>query len=658
MASRALVRVGRTLLTVTALLVPFAVRAQVTAGPLITVHADSTLGSVSPLIFGSGYDRTTDPLASADPDTGFTMPATIDQIKDAGVALIRFPAADVANNFQWQGSVGPQTRRSAQTSGVPRDPAPLGSTFGPDEFGDLLNKTGAVGQLVVNFGTASAADAANFVAYMAHPIGSALVNGVDWASRRAANHHPLPYKIAYVDVGSGFGDATAPAERNYWMQGGPASINAACASDKIACLYAFGGATRFEKQAAVQLADWRDAASLSTGEPHQSLYARYAPVAAGSETVWIDGTPWRGLSDLEQAPADAKVYKINYQTGAVSFGDSTHGAIPPKGSRVSFSYTSGPHEGFVDYYRAIKATNPTVKVCAALSEESFIRIMGAQHPYDCIEQRPLAAKNVAGSGADAFFLGTAGQTMVSGEELRRTQQLVKKYAGANAAKIELLLADGDQAGAPPASWAHFGRTQGAAIIYALGIREWVLGGVSVAVRNSLTGYAFGPPPATEPGQQYAFAASDHALIAGPAPSSVVMPVALALKLLRQHTGGELLATAVTANPNVGSNQGAPVDALAVYGTRDAQGNIDIIVVNVDAARDIQATVQLGTMPLGPSMTVTTLASSDLKDENSPAKSTRVALAEHTVNVGAGDFQVSFPRHSVTAIRLSAPAPHG
>jgi len=409
----------------------------------VVSSANASAAASSALIYSASFRHSADFLAGVDPEFGFARPSAIIKIRQAGISLIRYPASDLANTFHWQRSVGPQNRRGLQAGGMAGAPAPQESRFGPDEYGDLLDKTGTSGELVVNFGTGTAAEAADFVAYMAHPIGGGLVNGVDWAARRAANHHPPAYPIAYVDVGMDLG---APAdERGYWMQGVPVSINAACAADKISCLYAFGGATRFEKQPAVLPADWRDGASLSNGDPQQSLYARYAPVAAGSEIVMIDGAAWQGLSDLASAAADAKVYTIDYQSGAVSFGDGVHGAIPPKGSRVSLTYTSGHHDGFVDYYRAIKAVNPKIKVCAAVQDESFIRIMGAQHLYDCLQQQAGGNAGVgppqAGGNAAEFSFRIAQATPASTAAAALTQQRVNQHAGANAPKVQLVLTD-------------------------------------------------------------------------------------------------------------------------------------------------------------------------------------------------------------------------
>ena len=513
---------------------------------------------------------------------------------------------------------------------------------------------------MINFATAPAADAANFVAYMAAPIGAALVNGVDWPARRAANRHPKPYQIAYVDVGNDYEPTLQTAiDQNYWIKGEPTNINAACASDKISCLYAFGGSTRFEHQSAVQPNDWREAASVSGGEAGLFMYARYAPVAAGSETVWVDGVRWQGLSDLAAAAVDARVYRMNYQTGAVIFGDGVHGAIPPKGSKISLSYTSGPHEGFVDFYRLIKAIDPRIRVCAAIHDESFIRIMGAQHRYDCIQQHADVVGNPKAQtftgGLDDFFVHMAGSTMSLGAEVQHTQQLVKQYAGANAAKVELVLNEYGQLGTLPASAPHFARSEGQAVLTALALREWVLTGVGAAAGTALTDYTFKPTPAALAAVQLSDPNSpgDFALFAGPGPNTIVTPSALAIKLLRQNTGNTLLTSSVEGSPKLNSSKGDSIDALQVYATRDALGHTYLVVINVDPQHDIEATVEPGAMSYAPTAVAATLASGNLNDENNPSNPQLVALRETSVDTGKGSFDLSFPRHSITAIKLNA-----
>lgn len=638
-------------------LVPVGAAAQNEPKPLIVLHSGAATGVVSPLIFGANRFWGGDSAGSTDPASGLTSEPTVEQTKDVGIALIRFPAGKLANSFQWQRAVGPAARRSPQVSGLTSDRAPLDSRFGPDEFGDLLDKSGAVGRLVINFGSASAADAANLSAYMTSPVGGALVNGVDWAARRAANRHPTPYKIAYVEVGNG--SETAPGEQSSWLQGEPTSINARCAGDKLTCLYAFGGATRFEQQSAVLPSDWRESAGLSSGEAHQTLYARYAPVAPGSESVSVNGLAWQGLSDLAAASPEAKVYRIDYPSGAITFGDGVHGALPPKGAKVTVSYTTGPHQGFVDFYRTIKAVNPSLKVCAATDDESFVRIMGAQHVYDCIQprSRPVdrSQSQARIGGADAYFVDAATRTAGVGAQVQHTRQLVKEYAGANADKVEVVAADCPLLSEWPASPSQPARSEGAAVLEALCLREWVLTDVAAAAGAALTRSEPMPDPGHRPSLQRQAAASpgDIALFSESGAVTIATPLALAMKLLREHTGSELLNASVEGSPKLTSSRGDSVDALQIYATRDARGTIYLVVINLDPQHNIDATMRADAAPAGAAATVATLASANIGDENTPQNPQLVSIKEASALAADAPISLSFPKHSVTAIKLAA-----
>jgi alpha-L-arabinofuranosidase len=639
--------------------------------PVINVDGTTNAGKASPLLFGANHRWVSNASGSADPETGLTFTKTVEQIKDVGITMIRYPAGLLGNLFQWEQAIGPKAKRGMQVSGLVIAPVSFDSKFGPDEYGDLLERTDAVGNLLINFGTASAADAANFVAYMTAPADSPAVNGVDWATKRTANGHPKPYKVAFAEIGNEYEPFIQQMiDQNYWILGTPVAINPACADEKISCLYAFGGSTRFVHQAAVGLADWREPTSISTGAPGQTMYARYKPVAAGSEIVYISGEPWQGRSDLTSASGDEKVYAIDYQSGAINFGDGVHGAIPPMNAKVTVTYTSGPHEGFVDFYRAIKAANPNVKVCTSIHDETFIRIMGSRHAYDCIQQHPYyignPKKDTLPGGLDDFFVFTAARMIGLGAQVQHTQDLVKKHAGSNAGKVELLLSEYGQLGTFPEFSRHFARSHGQAVMNALAIREFVLKQVAGAARTVLTDYTFAPiPPELAAVQSSDVAAAeeamkspesstagDFALFGGPGPDTVVTPPALAMKLLRTNMGSTLLTSSVSGSPTLASSKGDSIDALQTFATRDENGNLYLVVINVDPRNDLAAKISPANFKHGKSATVSTLASPHINDENDRDHPNFVAIRQVQVEIAAGSFVLTFPKHSVTAIKLA------
>lgn len=625
--------------------------------PVITFDGETNIGKVSPLLFGVNHRWVSNAAGSADPSTGLTYPRVVDQIRNVGLTLIRYPGGTLANMFQWERAIGPRATRGRQIGGLLAMPLPYDSNFGPDEFGDLLDRTGATGTLMLNLATATAADAANFISYMTAPAGSPPVNGVDWAARRAANGHSAPYRIAYAEIGNEYDPSIQPlVDQNYWIVGEPVQIAPSCKADKISCLYAFGGATRFTDQPVVLATDWRAPASLSTNKPGQVVYARYAPVVAGSEEVFVNGVAWKRASRLQSEPSDSRAYTITEATGAIAFGDGIHGAIPPTGARISVSYTSGPHEGFVDFYRAIKAANPLIRVCTSIHDESFLRIMGDTYAYDCIQQHPYVIagpKRDLSTSLDDYFVQTAHDTIKLGAQVQHTQEGVAKYAGSRAGNIGLFLTEYGQLGTFPPFSSHYARSLGQGVLEALCIREWVLRGVEGAGRTVLTDYTFEPIPPDLAAVQMSNAgtAGDFAILGGPGPDTVVTPVGWAMKLLRENTAQTLIRSDVRNNPVLESEKGDTLGALHAYATRDADGHVYLVVINADPSRDLMAIIAPSNFQPGRTAQVSTLASPGIADENNRSSPMHIAIKIETVEMAKLSFEHRFPAHSVTAIRL-------
>jgi alpha-L-arabinofuranosidase len=635
-------------------------------GPTISFDAKDSSGSVSPLLFGVNHRWASNAVGSADPLTGLTYPAVVEATKDIGITLIRYPAGTLANTFQWELAIGPLAQRSLQVGGLVPLPLPQNSNFGPDEYGKLLDATGATGSLMLNFATATAADAANFVAYMTAAQGSAPANGVDWAAKRAANGHAAPYNITYAEIGNEYDPAIQPlVDQNYWIKGTPVTIDPSCAADKIACLYALGGSTRFDGQRAVAPHDWTAKQSVSTGAPSQTMYARYKPVLAGSETVFVDAVAWERVADFGTSAADAKVYRIDNKSGAIGFGDGVHGAIPATGAIVTVSYTSGPHEGFIEFRRAIKAVNAAIKVCSSINDASFIKIMGEAYAYDCIAQHPytLVAPTIA-SNLNDYFLQMMASAASRGTSVAKTRQAIDQYAGANAAKVSLLLSEYGQLGTMPSYATNFLRSQGQGVMHALVMKQWIDNGIEAAGRHALTDYTFEKAPPDIAAVGLSPTAGDNVLLGGPGPNPVRTPVALAMKLLRQHTGGTRIAAQVEGGPLLQLPDGKTLDALHVTATVDEQGQCYLVVVNADPVNSIDANVVAKhcKMPKpeqghqgsqAPQVAISTLSSPAITDDNDREHPTRVSVTTQSVPFSSSrPLALTLPPHSVTALKLS------
>ncbi|KVE36320.1 alpha-L-arabinofuranosidase C-terminal domain-containing protein [Burkholderia sp. TSV86] len=630
-----------------------------TGKPVVSFDTTARIGTVNPLLFGINHRWLSNGVGTTDPQTGITYPQVSDQIKDIGFTMIRYPAGTLANTFQWERAIGPQAQRGGQVGGIPVASLalPRDSTFGPDEYGNLLDVTGATGDLMLNVATAGPADSANFIAYMTAPQGSAPVNGVDWAAKRAANGHPAPYKIAYAELGNEYDPSVdlpyqgVIVNQTYWINGEPVSFNKpACAANKRECLYAFGGSTRFTAEPAVAQNDWRPETSISSGAAGQVFYARYASVAQASDTVYVNGVAWQSVPDIGTAAGAGNFYQLDNATGAIRFGDGTHGAIPPAGATITVTYTT-THAGFVDHYNAIKAVNPAIKVCSSIFDNTFLKLMGSQYAYDCVAQHLYAKLDASKStGLSDYF----GQVMLStnsqAAKVQATQAAIKQYAGSRAAGVGMLLSEYGHLGTMPAYAPYFPRSLGEGVMHGLFLRQWMINGIEAADRHVLSDYTYG----TAPADLAAISSSDNALLQGPGPNTIESPTALAMKLFTQNTGGTLVRSAVTNNPARTLSDGQTLAALQTVATVDAAGNAYLIVINEDPENAVNALVSPQGLPRsGNSVSVSTLNSANITDENNPANATAVQIARRTVQVGTGSFNWTFPAHSISAIKFSS-----
>ena len=610
----------------------------------ISFDANTTTGVINPLIYGANHRFGLAGSGGSDPTTGITYPTLISQIVNTKISMLRFPGGTMANTYHWANAIGPQARRQLQVNGNISNPVPIDSTFGPDEFGNMLNQTGATGNLMLNFATESSKDAAHFVAYMTATQGGAgLVDGVDWAALRASNGQTAPYNISYVEVGNEYNGTT----EEYWLTGTPvtSTLNPTCSTYPIRCMYIYGGSTSFTSQPAVQPDDWRASASVSNGTAGQSFYAQYPPVALNSQTVYVNGTAWTPVTSLSSAAPTAQAYTINNTTGQIQFGNGTNGAIPPSGDTVTISYTSGPHDGFQQFYQAVKAVNPNLKVCISMNDPTTISLMGTTVPYDCVQVHPYVGLPSA-TNIDDFFAQTMHEGLAASNIVTAVQSSIKTYAGSNASNIPVLLSEwGINAGEPTIA-PHFQRSLGAAIYDAVALRLWMIDGVNAAERHALIDYTFGAPPIDLGVSNF-----DNVLIGGPGPTTVETPSALAMQLFATNTGPTRIKNTVTGSPTRTMPDGTAQAALVAVSSLDNRGNAYLIVINQDPETAVTATVEPENFTSGGTATVETLNSTKITDENNQMSPTTVQLASQSASVGTGNFSWTFPAHSVTAIQL-------
>jgi alpha-L-arabinofuranosidase len=658
---RSVLGVGAAVLLAAAFLAAPARNAQAAGPAQLSIDLDQPLRYISPQLFGSNVDWNSE-FDFLEPGTNQFYPRFLSQVASIGYGALRFPGGTLGSFYHWERAIGPVADRQPNTFfGDGAEP----SLFGPDEFGQLLTTAGAVGDVIVNPSTGTLAEAADWVAYMTTPAPDHPVsNPADpqyWAWLRARDGHPAPFDVPWWEVGNevNVGSSTNPG----WMDGSLVSYaNPHCANSSVlACLYDFGGTTGFTDQPVGDLADTSPSAALSTGAPGLVKYVVYAPVVPGSLSLTVAGQPWTEVTSLAGAGPASTVYELDPATGQVTFGDGAHGAIPPAGAQIDTSYQSGPHPGFVEYYRAMKAVNPAIRVCLGASSVTpdigaYLQDLGSRYPYDCVPTHPyvrdgdsLAQGEISNSLPESEYdVELLALPQVLAGQVQHVRQEIDQYAGPRAARVTIPVTEFGQlrSSAPSFDPSTFHLSLQEGILTALQLQQWINLGVPMAEHYLLEGAPFGSlaPPGTSGAN-----VNDNSEIVGPGPDTIEEPPALVEKLFRELGGQRQVAVASQQVPTIALPDGSALPALET--TASARGNqVTILVVNQSDTTTVPATITASAGHLR-SATLTTLDAASELAYNTVAEPATVGLSQARLDTGSGPLTVTFPAHSVSLIRI-------
>jgi len=119
----------------------------------------------------------------------------VDALKKIKIPLLRWPGGCFADNYHWQGGVGPLAQR-AKTVNIMWGMVPEDNSFGTDEFLHLCELIGCEPYLAGNVGTGTPDELENWIEYC-------NFNGTsDMANLRKANGHAQPYNVKYWGIGN------------------------------------------------------------------------------------------------------------------------------------------------------------------------------------------------------------------------------------------------------------------------------------------------------------------------------------------------------------------------------------------------------------------------------------------------------------------------
>ena len=611
---------------------------------------------LSKYVFGANLLWAFDAEGAFNPATDSWYQGFVSMLRRLKLTVLRYPAGTTSDSFDWLRAIGPQAERQ------PNEPygmqaaalskvccvvdSPIPSTVGPDEFGRLLGATGAVGNIVVNFATGTVRQAADFVAYMTAPLGGPLSNPADpgyWAALRAANGHPAPYDVPYWEVGN---EQSFPGQYG-WRSGrlvdlGPHSVPCP-PGEAPTCLYAFGGTTAFTDEPVGTFADDLPASSYSTGAPGQTFYVYFPPVVPRSVTVYVGGRPWTEVASLAGAGPGSHVYTLDVATGTIVFGNGVHGAVPPAGVLVTACYESGPHGGFVEFYRAMKAMGPKAQICE--TEESnvvFLQLMGRAYPYDCVELHLYARPTDIGAPLTAYEEQLMAYPPREVASLERLQREVRLYSGR---QVPVVVTEYGQLVKPmPRADRNFNLTLDEGLLVAVQLMELASHHVVLAEKYLIDSAPFSDDQAP------AGLSIDSALVAGPGPRFVAEPSGDAIALLSRLAGAELLPTVTLDAPTMGAR--GRVRSLWALAANSRKGSLELAVVNADPLQGTRVDVVLAGKPRIGDVKATVLDGPTAATYNTPTWPDLVgtrAFSSSSAAAGPGRFNWYFPAHSLTLL---------
>ena len=590
---------------------------------------------VHPGLFGVNHRYPFDGFGMWDPSIPGVPERFSHRFAAARFTAVRFPGGSVANTYHWTRAIGPVAKRALNVHG--RTGEPLTNEFGPDEFGQFVDQRGLQAMMLANFGTGTAREAADWVEYMNAPLGTNPNGGFAWAKMRAANGHAQPYGARNWEIGN---EVYLPGQ-SYWM--GEGSL------DQRSRKYAFGGSTRFPGQRVGKPWDHRKSAAVSDGSADQHFQVRYPPVDATEPfALKVGNSIWTPVPDLAQTPPGAPVYELDPGSGKIGFGDGVHGAVPPDGAVIRASYRSGPHDGFVDFYREMKAADPSIEVGTSFRNGKFLSLMGDKHPYDFVvahlySHRPKGGFRNAGNFHD-------GVMRLAGRRANRVSVvrhgIIGNAGAARAKQIPVVVSEyGMSFRRWPGPTQNYVRSMDQALYTTMQLQRWMHLGVPLAGKQSLIDFG----RSNAPRGASALGLGEQGLI-GPPPHYVTSATARAFRLLTAASGKRVVRASTRRNPSRRIYTGQRLKLLRTVATKSSTGELYLIVVNKDRSRSVPATVAVEGRRIKAAVVKRLMGPSFLA-YNTVKHPHRVSIRSYQRSVGARKMRVRLPPHSVTTVKL-------
>lgn len=232
----------------------------------ISIHAGSELGEVNRNILGTNimFDK---------PQWYVLNPAFKSRMNELKNSTVRWPGGNSSGVYNWK------------IDGCFRDTLGMGYGVNIMEIAKVCDAIGANLQIVVNFGTMNAQDAAHLVEFCNGPVTS------EWGHIRDSLGHPEPFNVKYWEIGNEMNGAhmwhyawTAENKKKYFFGG---------SEERRGTLPPMPHGPRFKGDLV-----------RSKGLPNQKFLIRFPDVAVGSDSVWVFSDTsnielWTRVDDLD-----------------------------------------------------------------------------------------------------------------------------------------------------------------------------------------------------------------------------------------------------------------------------------------------------------------------------------------------------------------------
>jgi alpha-N-arabinofuranosidase len=167
----------------------------------VIVDSNRQIAPIDPHLFGSFlehlgraiYEGIYDPKSKFADSNGFRTDL-MKEVHDLGVPIVRYPGGNFVSGYHWLDGVGPKKDRPTV---LDRAWNTLETNqFGTNEFITWARQVGTEPLFGLNFGTASAEDAAALVEYCNVP------KGTKWSELRRSHGYEQPHNVKYWCVGN------------------------------------------------------------------------------------------------------------------------------------------------------------------------------------------------------------------------------------------------------------------------------------------------------------------------------------------------------------------------------------------------------------------------------------------------------------------------